>query len=73
MTAKGQRLLMRRQPPFCCNVGLQGGADLLHRGRPFSESFINEEVDMRLISLKIVALLSAIANVDAFGGCMKPW
>jgi len=28
---------------------------------------------MRLISLKIVALLSVIANVAAFGGFMKVW
>jgi len=38
-----------------------------------SESFINEEDDMRLISLKIVALLSAIANIAAFGGSMRVW
>ena len=39
-----------------------------------SGSFINEEVvDMRLISLKIVALLSAIANVAVFGGNLRAW
>ena len=38
-----------------------------------SESFINEEVDMRLISLKIVALLAAIANAAALGGSYKGW
>ena len=38
-----------------------------------SESFINEEVDMRLFSLKIVALLATIANIAAFGGFMRTW
>lgn len=38
-----------------------------------SESFIDEEVDMRLISLKIVALLTAIANVAVFGGNLRAW
>jgi len=28
---------------------------------------------MRLISLKIVALLTAIANAAAFGGMVKGW
>jgi hypothetical protein len=28
---------------------------------------------MRLSSIKIVALLTAIANAAAFGGCIKGW
>jgi hypothetical protein len=38
-----------------------------------SRSFINEEVDMRLYTLKIVALLTAIANAAALGGSYKGW
>jgi hypothetical protein len=45
----------------------------LVEGGLLSESFLNEEDDMRLFSLKIVALLTAIANVAAFGGHMRVW
>jgi len=38
-----------------------------------SRSFFNEEDDMRLFSLKIVALLTAIANAAALGGSYKGW
>lgn len=42
-------------------------------GGLFSESFLNEEEDMRRISLKMVALLSAIANIAALGGGYRVW
>ena len=45
----------------------------LFEGGLLSESFVNEEDDMRLISLKIVALFAAIANAAALGGCYKVW
>jgi hypothetical protein len=51
----------------------EGAPTFLFEEGLFSGSFINEEVDMRLIALKIVALLTAIANVAAFGGSLRPW
>jgi hypothetical protein len=50
-----------REPAFLVEEGL------------LSRSFVNEGVDMRVFSLKIVALLTAVANVAAFGGLFKAW
>jgi len=73
---------MARRASVCwCDVSLRslvlsvlgGVLAFLIEGGFLSESFRNEEDGMRFISLKIVALLSAIANVAAFGGCYKVW
>jgi hypothetical protein len=45
----------------------------LIKGGFLSESFLNEEDNMRRFSFKMVALLSAIANVAVFGGGLRAW
>ena len=52
---------------------VEGMPTFFAEGGFLTESFLNEEVDMRLFSLKIVALLTAIANIAAFGGFMRTW
>jgi|GEM_PF-3493653 len=52
---------------------VEGMPTFFAEGGLLTESFLNEEVDMRLISLKIVALLAAIANIAAFGGSLRVW